>query len=273
MERVEDHEVYPNAPVVLVVVEVRHSATGPLSPTQQRLVKKRLAQTLPLMRVGKDATFEATFGTGPPELRPAQTTVEEFPKFFSRDRTSAATFRSESMVVETTRYPGWEGLRTLISEVISARLDVSTIDGVERVGLRYIDEIRVPEEPPTDWTSWVDKTLSGPALIGPSLGLSPTQWQGVTLFSSGDNHSVALRHGLRDGYAVNPGGDLARSTPPPGPFFWIDIDSFWSPPGEVPPFDPEMLIATCETLHSPVRELFESLITDRLRTEVLRHGN
>lgn len=52
----------------------------------------------------------------------------------------------------------------------------------------------------------------------------------------------------------------------------MDIDSFWAPSDGFPEFDIEMLLAMCDDLHAPVRSLFERLITDRLRKEVLRHA-
>jgi len=74
----------------------------------------------------------------------------------------------------------------------------------------------------------------------------------------------------RDGYAVDPGGELKRSAPVPGAFFLLDIDSYWTPSEGIPEFDVGQLLTTSEDLHAPVRRLFESLITDELREEVLR---
>ncbi len=214
------------------------------------------------------ATVQATVGaTTAPEVR-----TEEFPKYFSRDNTIAVSIRSEAIIIETTSYIRWEHLRELTSEVLAARQEVDGVDGVERVGLRYIDEIRVPDDPGKDWASWVDSTLLGPAQAGEPLGLRVAQWHGITVFESGPDRAVALRYGPREGYAVDPGGDLKRPAPAPGAFFLMDIDSFWTPSDGVPEFDIEMLLMMCDKLHAPVRNLFERLITDRLRKEVLRHA-
>jgi len=215
-------------------------------------------------------TAVQTAGTpaGPPDVR-----VEEFPRYFSRDNTVAVSVRAEAVVVETTRYVGWERLRAVAVEVLEARQDAGGVDGVERVGLRYIDEIRLPGEPVHDWASWVDPTLLGPASIGEQLGFTAAHWQGTTAFTSGPERTVVLRYGPRDGFAVDPAGDLKRSTPTPGPFFLLDIDSFWTPSDGVPEFDVKALLNTCDELHTPVGRLFERLITDRLREEVLRHAD
>lgn len=264
----EDREVYPNASVVLVALEVRHSTAGALAHAQRLKIKQRLAELLPILKSSRLTMLQATVGaTTAPEVN-----TEEFPKYFSRDSTIAVSIRSEAIIVETTRYVRWESLRELTGKVLEARQEVDGVDGVERVGLRYIDEIRVPDDAGEGWAPWVDSTLLGPAPVGEPLGLQVAQWQGVTVFESGHDRLVVLRYGPREGYAVDPGGDLKRPTPTPGPFFLLDIDSFWTPNDGFPKFDVDMLLATCDELHAPVRSLFERLITDRLRKEVLRHA-
>lgn len=271
MAAMEEREAYPNAPVALVALEVRHPMADPLTHAQRLNIKRRLAAHVPIMRTGQltQVTAVQTVGTpaAPPEVR-----VEEFPRYFSRDNTAAVSVRGEAVVIETTRYVRWEQLRELAVEVLEARQEVGGVDGVERVGLRYVDEIRVPGEP-HDWAPWIDPTLLGAASIGEQLGLAVAQWQGVTAFTPGAGRTVVLRYGPRDGFAVDPGGDLKRSTPMPGPFFLLDIDSFWTPSEGVPEYDVKTLLTTCDELHVPVRRLFERLITDRLRREVLRHAD
>jgi len=263
-------EIYPNAPVVLAAFEVRHPSVGALSQAQQHTLKQRLGRYVPILRTGQLTNIEATVGAGAqaPVVR-----TEQFPKYFSRDQTTAVSVRDGSIIVETTRYVGWEPFRALVGDALHARREVGEIDGVERVGLRYIDEIRVPGQEGIDWEPWVDTSLLGPAPLGEKLGLSVVEWQGLTAFTPGANRSLVLRYGPRHGYAVEPGADLKRSTPNPGPFFLTDIDSFWIPSEGIPVFDVDQLVARSDELHAPVSKLFESLITDRLREEVLRRDD
>jgi uncharacterized protein (TIGR04255 family) len=261
-----DREVYPNAPVVLVAVEVRHPAAGALSRADQVKIKQSLGSQLPLLRTA--SMMNVTIGA-PPEI-----TREQAPRYVSRDRTTAVTFRSGAVVIETTRYERYERLRDLAALALEARQAVAPVDGVERLGLRYIDELRVPEngDGTGSWESWVDANLLGPLLIGSRLGLSTSQWEGAAVFGNGPDMSLVLRYGPREGYAVDPAGELKRPAPPPGPFFLVDIDSFWTPIDDVPEFDCQKLLAMLDDLHKPVRTLFEGVITERLRKEVLRHG-
>jgi len=114
--------------------------------------------------------------------------------------------------------------------------------------------------------------LLGPAPVGAELNLKVNQWQGVVIFEGAPGHTVIVRYGPREGYAVDPGGDLKRPIPPPAPFFLMDIDSFWIPPDEIPEFEPSTILSLTDKLHEPVGQLYESLITDRLRDEVLRNA-
>jgi len=265
----EKREVYPNAPVVLVALEVRHTTADLLTSAQRNAIKRRLSSHAPIMKTGQLQQLTVVQAVGGPSAAP-ELRAEEFPRYFSRDNTVSVSLRAEAVVVETTRYVRWEQLRTLVADVLEVRQEIGGVDGVERVGLRYVDEIRIPGGPEQDWASWVDLTLLGPAQVSDELDLAATQWQGVSAFTPGPERTVVLRYGPREGFAVDPGGDLKRSTPAPGPFFLMDIDSFWTPSEGVPEFDVKALLATCDELHAPVRRLFERLITDRLREEVLR---
>lgn len=63
----------------------------------------------------------------------------------------------------------------------------------------------------------------------------------------------------------------SRPRPPPGPLFKLDIDSFWQAADVVPEFDTDLILRQADALHHPVRGVFESVTTDRLREEALRN--
>lgn len=278
MSGVPSREVYPRAPLVLVAAELRHPDAGPLTDRQQQQLKNSLAQSLPLSRplLGAPGMIASiTPGVDPQMASIPATTL---PRFMSRDLFTSVTFHRDALVVETTRYRGFGQMFDLVRQVIEARLAVGPLDGVDRVGLRYIDEVRTPGAgEPNSWGQWIHPSLLGPDDVSGGLNLSTDAWQGVAAYSGAlpgpapfDQMSVVLRYGVGDGYAVTPSGDLRRDTPPPGPFFLIDIDSFWSARDGVPPLDLDAFDATLEGLHAPVQALFENAITDRLRNEVLR---
>jgi uncharacterized protein (TIGR04255 family) len=265
---VSDREVYPNAVAVLVAVEARHPETELLSSGEQSEMKRLLASTFPLPQPLSVQTITATL--------PASPTVSEqlLPRYATRDQTTAVTFNTQAVVVETTRHANFEHLLELVRVAIDARQKVAPVAGLMRLGLRYVDEVRVPDlsEGAAGWSEWVDTSLLGPVPLASNLGLVPEQWQGAAMFGRGEGRKLIVRYGPREGFAVAPGGPLQRPTPPPGAFFLLDIDSFWLPTGDVPEFTVDMIVDLCVDLHKPVSGLFERLITERLREEVLRRA-
>jgi uncharacterized protein (TIGR04255 family) len=80
-----------------------------------------------------------------------------------------------------------------------------------------------------------------------------------------------MRFGAAEGYAVNPEGPLRiRRVSNPGPYFLLDVDSFWANDEDLLDFSTETLMEKCDHLHRPIRAIFESVITEQLRDEVLR---
>jgi len=80
-----------------------------------------------------------------------------------------------------------------------------------------------------------------------------------------------LRYGATQGWSVDPNGPLRLKSADHGPYFLLDIDSYWTSPAElVPEFALDDALMLCNELHSPVREVFEAAITEKLRNDVLR---
>lgn len=254
-----DREIYPSTPLALVAAEIRHPAALPLSDPARSQLKTRLAPLFPLAKPVQRMT-----------VTPTQAAVSTDSRFMSRDRTSSVTFRDDVIVVETTRYERRRVLRNMLREAVSSRQEVAPVDGVERLGIRYVNEVRVPGlESQREWADWITPALTGPLALSAN-GLETQTWQGVSVLGNPQS-GVVVRHGVFDGYAVNPVGDLQRAAPPPGPFFLIDLDCYWAPSGETPPLEWDLIDSRFDQASLAAYELFEQLITDKLREEVLRH--
>lgn len=271
-----EREVYPNAPLALVVVEVRFPSEASgllLNTTQQRRYRDLLGDHDWVIEGAVQQEYELTLGPGAPASQTVRTTPT--PRFTIRDRTIAITAAPTSLRIETTRYRGYDSFRELLQQVFEATSAVARPDGIARVGLRYIDEIRVPGINEGDfalWTEWVHHSLIAPphpdslSELEPAVGL----WNGVAQYGFGADRYLVLRYGPGQGFAVNPGGPLRRlPKPSPGPFFVMDFDSYWEP-AELPEFDVPSLIDTCDLLHAPASAMFENFVTERLRNDVFR---
>ncbi len=268
-----NEEIYPNAPIVLMVAEIKHTEHGPLDEKQSRLISEAVKGTLPIRN--EEVEQSITFPSAPDgSLLQPQVAQTKVLRWSSRDRRTVVTVRPDAISVETTQYHRYEGIRQLLEQALTALTSAIDLAGITRIGLRYIDEIRVPSDDDSGvpkWDEWVDGSLLGPRGVEVGQGLSPAENEGTSMFSGDDATMLVLRYGAQDTYVVGSTPQLRRPLPSPGPLFKLDIDSYWQP-DDIPEFDPDQILAMADKLHDPVRSIFEGLITDRLRNEVLRRG-
>ena len=267
-------EVFPNAPLALVAFEARYPEQDSVTePSVLKRLKLALADHLPLRGDVHEQEIALQVGSGrQPHIR-----ARTVPRFVTRDRSTACQVQPESLIVETTKYSGFVAFSSLVRSVVEAVGSVAVPDGVTRIGLRYINEIRVPGvvEPPGNWREYIDSHLLAPVegSFVAAAGLVPYTWQGVVQYGTGQHQAVTLRYGPSTGYAVPPNGPTRRKDPPEGGlFFLLDIDAFWVP-DEVPAFDPALILEICDRLHAPVKALFSAVVTERLQNEVFRQAS
>jgi uncharacterized protein (TIGR04255 family) len=258
--------VFPNAPLVLVALEVRYPE--PAEPLANAALRRAVRDILPLPENVTHQTV--TFGgSGTPVVE-----RRDFPRLVSRDRTIALVVTHEALVLETTTYEGYDRHRDLMSRVVSAVAQVLSPDGIQRVGLRFIDEIRVPQvsQAPGEWEGWIAEGLLVPLAPDVQVGsesFKPRTWQGGAVYDAGSGYTVTLRYGPQVGFAVPPDGPTRRlDHPEPGLFFLLDSDGAWTPQEEVPEFTPERILTVCDTIHEPLSALFKAVGTKRLIEEV-----
>ncbi|ACC43253.1 MULTISPECIES: TIGR04255 family protein [Mycobacterium] len=260
--------VQPNAPVALVTAEIRHPATDSLTESSSRELKHLLINDLPIERQAQDVSWGMTApGAAPTPV------ADRFVRYGNRDNTVSASLKNQAIVVETSAYSSFDNFCDILLRVADARAQVSSIVGVERIGLRYVLEIRVPAgvDGRIAWSNWIDEQLLGPQRIAPG-GLSMAEWQGAAVYREAQpGKSLILRYGPGMGQALDANYHLRRVTAAQtGPFFLMDIDSFWTPLGSIPEFNRDALVSTLQDLYGPAREVFQDLITPRLRDELLR---
>ncbi len=266
MDAIES-EIYPNAPLEFVACEYQFPISPSLGADEVLpALHRRLFDWLPLVEPEVQSTL--IVGGGAP-------IVSRQLRFLSRDRRQSVVVSQNRVSIETTDYPGWAKFRSLVSQALDAVAGIGPmIPGLSRVGLRYIDEVRVPERGLSDggWSRYIDPRLSGAASVT-LQGRLPTELLGVIQFDLGDGYSTVVRYGARRGQTVG-GAPLRRRVPdlPSGEYFLIDIDSFCETGESLPEFSAEASLSVADRLHQPVRALFESSITDDLRNDVLRRA-
>ncbi len=269
MAAVTDREIYPNAPLQFVAFELRIPYTPALATLDGTTrVYSALQDIVPVVQPpAVPPGFEFANSTTGPGL-----TVTSGPtRMVDRARGLSVIVGPQQLVVETTRYTRFEDFEEVIKRVIDSAADVGPIAGTQRVGLRYIDEIRVDGvDKPADWEPYIASAL----LTGLHLDdhFAPASSQGAVEFDVEDGQKTVMRFGAMQGFVVDPNGPLRLRRHSDGPFFLLDLDSYWAaaPNEDMPEFSPKAVQETCERLRVPVRALFEAAITDKLRNEVLR---
>jgi uncharacterized protein (TIGR04255 family) len=260
-------EIHPNAPVALVTMEGRHPTMDALTESSSRELKRLLADHLPIERQAQDMAWGMGPGGSPTP------TADRFVRYVNRDNTIAASLKNEAITVETTSYTSFEAFCEVVMRVVDARAQVSSIVGVERIGLRYVLEVRVPVgvDGRIDWNNWISESLIGPQRMAPS-GLILTEWQGAAVYREAQpGKSLIIRYGPGIGQALDQNYHLRRITPPQqGPYFLMDIDSFWTPIGTIPEYNRDLLVTTFQDLYEPSRTVFQEMLTDRLKEDLLR---
>ena len=259
---------FANPPLALTVLEIRYpELSGGMTGAAKHAMRLAVREHLPLT---ESLTEDIEIDLG----APASATFRRrtFPLFSTRDRTTVLQVNENALVLQTTSYGGWEeSFYPLIEVALRALEQASPPDGVRRIGLRYIDEIRVPviDSAPGDWRDYIHASLlaaANPNFIPASL--QPFVWQGFVQYRTASDSTMTVRYGPQEGYAVDPQGSARRRNPPaPGPFFLLDSDSFWMA-DEVPEFNTQWILNRCDSLHAPIREFFGIATTDKLREEV-----
>lgn len=254
------HDVYPNAPFALIVLAVEFPL-APLPEATLASLREELRTSFPLVQQEQHQRVVMQAGLG------IQQEIRDVPRFTTRDRTMAVAVTPDSVVIETTRYLGFEWYLDVVREPIATVAEVLQPDAILAIGHRYIDEVRVPAPDGTiDWARWLDPALLAAAHLPTDAALpEPHGWQAMINYQTAADSTLTLRYGPAAGAAVPAEGATRRKRPPlTGPFFLLDWDSRWQP-SVAPEFTADEVLARCADLYAPVRKIFHHISTDELR--------
>jgi uncharacterized protein (TIGR04255 family) len=82
---------------------------------------------------------------------------------------------------------------------------------------------------------------------------------------------MIVRYGPGMGQAIDPNYHLRRTIAvQPGPFFLLDIDSFWTPIASIPEYNRDAVLGTFQELDEPARTVFGEVLTSRPEDDLLR---
>lgn len=254
---VDSGQAFPNAPLALVAAQVRFPpvADRELAMFQQKRIRDAVGTD---WIIQNDTEEHVQIGVGPGGPTTASSS-RTFGRIISRKGTRIITVHPDNFFIEVTDYTHFDEFQELLRRVTGAVGDVLEPDGISSMGLRYIDEIAVPDPEPK-WSDWMK-----PSLLAPSLDseLTPSGWTGAAQYQVASDQILVLRYGPSPSPVVSPTGPLKRASVPTGPIFMLDFDSSWQP-AEVPEFSAELISEVAVRLRAPLRRLFDSFLTPKL---------
>lgn len=154
-----------------------------------------------------------------------------------------------------------------VTAACEALINANVRPALVRVGLRYIDEVRVPE-PITDvraWAKWIDDSVIRPSTIGPE-DVAVRNAHGLVTFDLGDGKGLNFQYAALDQGPVVDTQFLNRQHFDPGPFFVLDFDGFRDFSGqETVLLDADEVTSVLTAVHDPVGAAFQRAITEDAR--------
>lgn len=258
-----NREVFPESPLALVAAEVRFTDAARLrQQATMDAVTIALEERFPFAEPLQQTDFNIT-PIAPPQIQQRSGVVLK-----NASSTEMLTVMPESLTYETTAYRNFDDLLDAVTAACQALASAKVRPGLRRIGLRYIDEVRVPD-PIThvrQWERWIDRRLIEHLDVGPE-GVTATMTQGITTFDLGEGRGLNFRYAaLNQGPVVVP-QHLQRTAFDEGPFFVLDFDGYQDFTSEpVSPLDSEVVSKSLAAVHAPCGATFQRAITDDART-------
>jgi uncharacterized protein (TIGR04255 family) len=234
---------YKNPPIVEAVCEYRLTQDTPWDLTIPGLFYERVKDDFSQRE--QRLVQEAELTREPQGLQHQIRTTERI-LLFAPDRKMLIQLGPRLLVINALKpYPGWEGFKPRIIKAWEALQQVVEVRGLERIGLRYINQIELPTQEVN-----LEEYFEFYPFVGKRL---PQQ---MVFFILGAEFPYV---GDRDRCRVQLTPAAAKESKIAA---ILDIDYFLARPRAI---EMSEVLDWIEEAHSRVEEIFEGCITDKLR--------
>lgn len=186
-----------------------------------------------------------------------QTTPTPVWRLTNLDRTASVVLGPGQITFESSEYTVWKDFAERLSAGLEALVDVCTVLVRERVGLRYVNEVRPEGDGEPNWSN-----LIAPPILGP-VGRLETAGHLVHALSElrlRDKQGIVnLRYGLN-----------TEVPPPQQAHFLLDIDCFEDQPAV---FDLTETLELFNTYNDTAFRLFRWCLTDSYYAQIRGDSN
>lgn len=175
--------------------------------------------------------------------------------FFSKDDTKSVTLSADLLSLEYRRFNDVSESEDDFRFVWTALRDLYEITRIDRLGVRYIDEIAFPSGNPFDWDGYFNsEIISTTKAMTAQLEDHQVLRAMHVLHLGGTDHRITFQFGLNNEDFPNP---IAKRR------FVLDYDC--SSLGLIEPADVE---STIRRFNEVIHDFFEKSIEEELRTEM-----
>lgn len=220
------------------------------SPEAPSRVQERLAKDLPRLL----PETQASFVVGTAGVQTQSATVWRLTTF---DGTWSVLLAPDTVTLETTAYIDWPDFRARFAKTLEAVAAVVPFSARERIGLRYVNEVRAGANP--KWADYINQEL-----LGWTADLELTQDLAL--------HVAEARFAVEDYLAIFRYGIIRPaipSTEAAPPFYLLDIDCS---DNRASAFDLANTLEAVDRFNEAIWRLFRWSIADRYFEE-LSEGN
>lgn len=247
--------VFQRPPLVVALCQVRFPPVlGVTEPSYVHPFQRALKPEYPILTPTTKVELQVELA---PEPSVERRTLSPEWRFTDRKQTWTVVLTSGFMALETRQYTHFDEFIQRMQRVLTALVEHIQPAAVARIGLRYINEIRMPDASPV--------TAIRQELLGPLSHLELREHATLAVqelrLQFPDDESIHIRHGLMpEGTTVEP---RPREQMPIGPFYLLDFDVFRTfPPDDLLGMDIEAIGNHISAYHDAIDRLFRWSITD-----------
>lgn len=253
------HVVYDHPPLALALCQIQFARVLGIAERVGRF-QDEVAEIFPFAASGEQIEIE--LGDVPPNAVIGSPKREQQWRFSDSQNTWTVVLASSFVSLETRAYGDFQDFLRRLNDVILALTKIVKPKVLTRVGLRYINEIRINPQPTTaiEWEPYIQKDLLG-SLTVPAIGQKAILTQQQVILRYANNQGVNIIHGLlTDGTTVKP---LPGEVAPSGPFYLLDLDVYREfPTVRQQPLIAQKLVEYIREYNQVIYRLFRWSVTD-----------
>lgn len=233
------------SPLVLVAAQINFEEVGKdISHRQAREVQRALDKSWTRLQAAPQVRTTLTPSGAVNEPQRGAYRIS------SQDESWSLVINPDSVILETRAYTGWGEMSDSLYAIANAIAQVLDPAQRLRIGLRYVDQIPLPEGK-DDWHGLIANELLG-VRAHPVLGALVTATEHRCLLQIAPEARCLFRHGL-----------MQTADPERGAPYLLDYDVFNDSPAS---FSLEELRDVTEALHNYAGSLFIASVTSDLYT-------